>query len=793
MIKRILTAAFVLVLPVHIFAVIQWQTTHGNLNSGQVRLESNKITATVYPNYLDVEEEAVISTQGSTWGSGDPNSLEIYGTFNLPEGSTIVGMLLWNGDIILKAKLKSRFDANQQYEEVVDRNIIPPPRPRDPALIEYMGNNTYQVKIYPVILGNARKIRLRYYIPCSVAPEGIIMNLRSVFAPQIYDVASPITLKLKEGDGSQSYVVSIDGSKRAVTFPATYLLDRTQIVTVAQSPAIPSLMAKTKFASGDFKGNYMNLYANVPDNILDYPGLKLEVVVFWKWHRPYFFLDRESGSNDLSSHGYKAVQQASTLTQLYQSIAENNVSLGMVHDNFIKQSLVFEMGTKNSPEWEEALVYLQRIDADYIQDFAGAIPGPSGTPGKKPDSTASDLKANLNFNLRLVSTLFSAEEGVVRHVIVASAGPIPEMAWDDELIGLFDRHLGDIPDVSISPLGEALYYAYNNYYPYEYLMPVTLGMEIDYAYIEPIYMPTEPAFEWPSLDVDHILNMYAIDGNKIIYANTELPGFNGISVMAVVKSGSNNYNLDVNCNYQGDMPCQPLVFNGKAAAAWSDKIEWLLIEDATGQELQKYTEKPQLVDNNSDKAIATLWAGSRDPFMEIQETFLGATYGFVDLYMSMLALEEDSLGATEQAKWELEGVPLLTKDDIIPPDTGAYLIQVVQPIAIEMDMMAMTLAGETQNIIATGTKKVFSLDKLKVSLVRDGITTLKIILPRDMIELNELTITIYNINGTKIKSWILHDMQQGFLQLQAPDLKPGFYLIRLQGQGFNLTKRIMLH
>jgi hypothetical protein len=259
--------------------------------------------------------------------------------------------------------------------------------------------------------------------------------------------------------------------------------------------------------------------------------------------------------------------------------------------------------------------------------------------------------------------------------------------------------------------------------------------------------------------------------------------------MARVKNEENTYNLEINCNYQGTTPCAPLVFNGKAKSSWSDEIEWLLIDDKDGRELESYTQNTQAVHKMSDRSVAVLWAGSKAPFMENRELFLGGTYGFVDFSVSLLALEEDTLGAEEQMRWENEGVPLLAEKDILAVDTGAVdnlVITLIDPVGtqiIMLDGVSLSLTPE----------KVFSLDNLKVNMIRDGAAVLKLMLPESMNGIKELIVSIYNINGKKIKTWTLHKPSSGNLQLQAPGLKPGFYLIRLQGETFNLTKRIVLN
>ena len=84
---------------------ILWRPTHKvEFNYTQdCRVQSEKITVTVHPFFADVEEEVVIQTIGNLY-NGDSKSLEIFGEFDLTEGSALRSMLLWNGDIILKGE-----------------------------------------------------------------------------------------------------------------------------------------------------------------------------------------------------------------------------------------------------------------------------------------------------------------------------------------------------------------------------------------------------------------------------------------------------------------------------------------------------------------------------------------------------------------------------------------------------------------------------------------------------------------------------------------------------------------
>lgn len=262
-----------LLAPADGLATIGWRTTHGAQEQGSVKLSHSSIRVKVTPAYLDVEEEAEITAMGGLLGGGDPNSLEIFGEFDLVPGSTVVGMLLWNGDILLKARLKGRALVNEQYEKVVDRDKLPPPRPRDPALIESLGDNRYRILIYPVASGKTRRVRIRYHIPAQMAPSGVMLRLASIFPRQIAENPGRIQVKWERGAGEEGYVLYTAGRAQALALPSTFLIGSAEDVFITQAAPPKALAVMTSFSQGNYAGHYAALYFAVPDKILNYPSL----------------------------------------------------------------------------------------------------------------------------------------------------------------------------------------------------------------------------------------------------------------------------------------------------------------------------------------------------------------------------------------------------------------------------------------------------------------------------------------------------------------------------------------
>jgi len=134
------------------------QSTQGSYWTGTAKITQEKYNITVFPDYLDVELEWEFTVSGSEPDSFK-DALEIVGNLNLVDKSVVVGMITWYKNMVLKGKLKTTEMARMEYEAVVDRdvdNLAPPPRPRDPVLLEWIRDDNYNISIFPVTFGQTR-------------------------------------------------------------------------------------------------------------------------------------------------------------------------------------------------------------------------------------------------------------------------------------------------------------------------------------------------------------------------------------------------------------------------------------------------------------------------------------------------------------------------------------------------------------------------------------------------------------------------------------------------------------
>ncbi len=286
------TAALALGIAAWSHGQVAWQTTHtnnegGGYNSGNCSLVGGSVRIGVHPGYLDAEEDVEIGVEGAVSIGNDGKSLEMVGEFSLPAGSAVTGALLWDGDRILQGKLLDRNIAQTLYDSLVERNSTPPPRPRDPLLLEKIRDDGYRFRIYPVALGHSRHMRLRYQLPAVASSQGLLLPFKAAVIPGFGGSASQIPVTFQNADRSPKVIYSYDGNRRMeMALPRTQLLSPYELSGTGQGTdiwgqvsatpgiviqsTVPVFQAaiKTGFAEGQMAGNYLNLYATVSQEVL---------------------------------------------------------------------------------------------------------------------------------------------------------------------------------------------------------------------------------------------------------------------------------------------------------------------------------------------------------------------------------------------------------------------------------------------------------------------------------------------------------------------------------------------
>ncbi len=82
-------------------------------------------------------------------------TLEAEYVFPLPHGAMVSSVTLFENGKGLEGRILRAEEARRAYEEIVRRQ-------RDPALLEYLGNDFFRVKVFPIPPGQRRRVVLKY-------------------------------------------------------------------------------------------------------------------------------------------------------------------------------------------------------------------------------------------------------------------------------------------------------------------------------------------------------------------------------------------------------------------------------------------------------------------------------------------------------------------------------------------------------------------------------------------------------------------------------------------------------
>jgi hypothetical protein len=734
-------------------ADVRWQTTHTTIpgagfNSGSCGLESSSLRVSVHPAYLDVEEDAEISALGTVDAINDGKSLELTGTFTMPPGAAIIGALLWEGDKVLQGKLLDRRTADSLYENLVDRNSTPPVRPRDPLILTLTDKDTYQFKIYPVSIGHSRRIRLRYQLPPVLGADGVEMHLRAALAPLFAGAGTQVSVTFQgSGDVDKAVLLTKQDLRTQMTLPRTRLMTVDELTPTGGwdpyggwilKPAtrilpvdpLRQVALKTSFADGQMAGHYLNLYAGVTEDVLRGLGQSVEVVVLWKWQNTQGWARGTSDGYIVYTDGiWQAQTQAGVILDMYNNMGRLGTKIGLLHDDSGTQPHVFKAASRNEPAYASAVEYLLSVQGGYIEDFARKVRAPLTGKANVPAAVKASKNRFLS-DLRLVKTLYSPATGVIRHLVLVTAGEDYASA-ETEMNAAFDSIFADQP-MSVTPMnGHAV---------------------------------SQSGLDFPKTAADHRIN-----GTSSASPWTTLPVPQKLNLNVVVRNAKNAYDFSIACERYLDYACGNLVFHGKSDSPWKDSLEWEALDDQ-GKPIGTAKTMPATFQKPNDTAVAVLWAGSGSAFSEKKELPLGPVYGFVDRWASLLALEKDSAKGLGDS-----GVPRIANEkitNVIPNYDGSF-----QPDPNSTGLaMAAKLGGLS--------------DPASWKLERERGGSLLLRIP-GLARGQSAEVELYDLAGKRAGYWIKVS-GEGLLALDGGALRSGVYLLKVRISGTQAVKRIAI-
>ncbi len=152
---------------------------------------------TVVYHHVEITIEDQVATTRIDQVFRNDNSFSVEGTyiFPLPEEASIERFVMYVDGKPLEGQVLKRDDARAIYESIVRQN-------RDPALLEYIGHDTFQASVFPIAAHEEKRIQIEYrqVLPLDQGLVEYVYPLSTErFSPQpIEDVAITVHLSSKE-------------------------------------------------------------------------------------------------------------------------------------------------------------------------------------------------------------------------------------------------------------------------------------------------------------------------------------------------------------------------------------------------------------------------------------------------------------------------------------------------------------------------------------------------------------------------------------------------------------------
>jgi Ca-activated chloride channel homolog len=104
---------------------------------------------------VEINDQFAVTRVDQTFANDNAMRLEGFYVFKLPEGAQVHELYLWINGIRVPYIVKKKEDAIVQYEQIV-RGMA------DPAVLQELGDNRFQLRIFPIDANSTRRIEIMY-------------------------------------------------------------------------------------------------------------------------------------------------------------------------------------------------------------------------------------------------------------------------------------------------------------------------------------------------------------------------------------------------------------------------------------------------------------------------------------------------------------------------------------------------------------------------------------------------------------------------------------------------------
>ncbi|HLF14681.1 MAG TPA: VIT domain-containing protein [Bacteroidota bacterium] len=146
---------------------------------GQGTIE--KAVLSVRPVGIYMEYGLYLTFSARDLGYAHADTMEVQFQFDLPEESIVFDSWLWIGDTIIRAEIMDKWTAASIYEDIVNRR-------QDPSILYKRSANHYELRIFPMLGDESRKVKITYLVPTrwnsrnafSLLPTNLIRTSKNI-------------------------------------------------------------------------------------------------------------------------------------------------------------------------------------------------------------------------------------------------------------------------------------------------------------------------------------------------------------------------------------------------------------------------------------------------------------------------------------------------------------------------------------------------------------------------------------------------------------------------------------
>lgn len=538
--------------------------------TGNVSLKSSSITVKQYGSYLDITETAIITPELAEVGYIADFCIE--GRFQMPAKSTVVKLVFTDTSINYSSRIMPVYQSGKPVDSTLGNPLVD---------LQVSDNDNYRIRLNKVALGKNYQVSIRYLVPNSSGGKPVF-NLNVLFHSN-FENPKVIEFNYGESTGNYQYALKIGqnnfklnkGDLLQIPYQTTF-----ELIALKNAESMQHI---TSFEGGDYKGKYLLFNTSIPDTVLYELSKPIELVFLWRWNKPTCFLKKNAvyGTSSLSPYGSAAILQAKAISEMIETVTFTGNQAGMVHSIQYRKPEVFPLCKKNSSALGVLTGYLSQINENYFLNsgYYEHDYYPDDPKDTLTDSSRTDFLNNMN----IVKGLYSNGQGIMKHLIILTCGPIrktSDIITIEELEPL-------LKDVSVYSEG-------------------SLWKDVSFTNVQFCSLKRE-----------------LIKMNSFM-----VPQFRPNSIILQVENSAKKYLFPLAANIPS------FTFVAKSDSAWSPNLTWFGY-DLKGNPFDTVSTVAKLYNAEQDTGLVKLWAADKQRISEKQEKEIEATYGVISSDYSM--------------------------------------------------------------------------------------------------------------------------------------------------------------